>query len=266
MRQSMALITENEVVTARSYRLRLLAPDIAENARPGQFVHVRVTPVAAGAEPSYDPLLRRPLSLLRISKASGEIECLYDVVGRGTALLSQARPGQSLDVLGPLGRPFDLGARTRQALLVGGGVGIAPLIALAELALARDVAVTLLAGFRSATQAYPASLLPPEVEYVVTTDDGSAGRPGRVTEVLGEYTDWADKVFACGPLPMLRALSRLDLPRRLPVQVSMEEHMGCAMGVCLGCVVPTKHGLQRVCRDGPVFGLREIDWLALESR
>ena len=277
MKQVLAPVVSNAEVTQGTYLLRLRAPEIARHAQPGQFVHVRCAPVgvlATSDQPSpqpspgkgegaeslaWDPLLRRPISIMRANRESGELDILFDVVGRGTALLSRVRPGDALDVLGPLGRPFGLKASTRQALLVGGGVGVPPLVALAEEAIARGVSVTLVAGFRSAAKVLPAELLPPEVEYVVTTDDGSAGRPGLVTESLAEYLSWADQLFACGPLPMLKALARLDLPRSLPVQVSMEERMGCAMGVCLGCVVQTRHGLQRVCRDGPVFDLRELD-------
>lgn len=260
MRQVQALVVENREVAQGSYLLRLHAPEVAAHARPGQFVHVRCSPVAASDSATWDPLLRRPLSLLRIRRAAGEIECLYDVVGRGTAILSRVRLGEALDVLGPLGRPFEIKGKTRHALMVSGGVGIVPLVALAEEALTKDVAVTLVAGFRTAAKVCPAELLPPEVEYVVTTDDGTAGRPGFVTQAIAEHLSWADQVFACGPLPMLEALASLDLPRSLPVQISMEEHMGCAMGVCLGCVVQTRRGLQRVCRDGPVFDLREMGW------
>ncbi len=264
MRQTLAAVSENREVAQGTYLMRLLAPEIATPARPGQFVHVRCAPVGAAGALAWDPLLRRPLSILRTRRESGELEILYDVVGRGTDLLSRTHVGDSLDLLGPLGRPFELRGPTRQALLVGGGIGIVPLVALAEEALARDVSATLVCGFRTAAKVFPAELLPPEVEYVVTTDDGTAGRPGLVTAALGEYLPWADQLCACGPLPMLEALARLPLPRRLPVQVSLEQHMGCAMGVCLGCVVPTRQGLQRVCRDGPTFDLRDLDWPEIE--
>ena len=260
MKQVLATVRENREIAEDTYRMRLRAPEIAAHAKAGQFVHVRPSPIGESGIFSFDPLLRRPLSLLRADPRSGEFEILYDVVGRGTALLARARVADELDVLGPLGRPFELAPKTRHALLVGGGIGVVPLLMLAESALAKDVAVTLLAGYRNAAKAFPTDLIPPEVEYVVATDDGSLGRPGFVTEAVPEYLLWADQVFACGPLPMLQALGRLEIPRSLPVQISMEEHMGCAMGVCLGCVVETKHGLKRVCRDGPVFSLREMVW------
>ena len=260
MKQVMAAVRENREIAEATYRMRLRAPDIAAHARPGQFLHVRPAPVGEHGTFSFDPLLRRPLSILRADAKAGEVEILYDVVGRGTALLARARVADEIDILGPLGKPFELAPKTRHALLVGGGIGVVPLVMLAEAALARDVAVTLLAGYRTAAKAFPTSLIPTEAEYVVTTDDGTHGRPGFVTSAALEYLPWADQIFACGPIPMLQALRRLDLPRSLPVQISMEAHMGCAMGVCLGCVVETRHGLKRVCRDGPVFSLREMVW------
>ncbi|MBI2938895.1 MAG: dihydroorotate dehydrogenase electron transfer subunit [Chloroflexi bacterium] len=257
MKQLVTLVTANVEVAARVHVLRFAALGIAQTARPGQFVHLRCARES-------DPLLRRPLSVLRTVRDPAnrpvEAEVLLDVVGRGTALLSQIRPGDALDVLGPLGRPFEVLPTTRRALLIGGGVGIAPLIALAQDLLPRGVEVVLLAGFRSAAKAFPAALVPPEAEYVVATDDGSLGHQGLVTELVGEYRPWADQAFACGPIPMLRALAGLRLHDALPTQVAVEEHMGCAMGVCLGCVVPTRKGLRRVCHDGPVFDIREMVW------
>ena len=263
MKQALASVIANQSIADGVYVLRLEEPDQARDARPGQFVHLRCGPVDRS---SFDPLLRRPLSVLRTGASRrndlplGQYEVLYDVVGRGTALFSQLRPGDVVDVMGPLGRPFTIERQTARLLLVGGGVGIVPLVALAEEALHRQVAVTLLAGFRTVAKAFPARMLAPEVEYIVTTDDGSYGRQGFVTNLVAEYASWADQVCACGPVPMLRALAELNLSRRLSVEIAMEEHMGCAMGVCLGCVVPTRRGNQRVCRDGPVFKLEDMGW------
>lgn len=268
MKQINAYIVENEKIAAGSYRLRLLAPYLAESAMPGQFVHVRLAQANQADEndaslasaQAWDPLLRRPLSLMRLFKKSGEVELLYNTVGRGTTLLTAFRPGERLDILGPLGKPFGLAPKTRRLLLIGGGVGLAPLIALAEEAIKSDVSVTLLAGFASASRVYSTDLIPPEVEYVVCTDDATMGRAGFVTTHAAEFIAWADAVVACGPMPMLKALSKLDRSRSLDFQVSLEQHMGCAMGVCLGCVIPTRHGLKRVCRDGPTFALSEVGW------
>jgi dihydroorotate dehydrogenase electron transfer subunit len=134
------------------------------------------------------------------------------------------------------------------------------LVALAEEALRRGLDVAILAGYRSAAKVFPASRVSSEVDYVITTNDGSVGKAGFVTDLARDYLAWADQVCACGPVSMLRALAGLKADWRMPVQIAMEEHMGCAMGVCLGCVVSTRKGYQRVCRDGPVFELDELGW------
>ncbi|HLG52160.1 MAG TPA: dihydroorotate dehydrogenase electron transfer subunit [Chloroflexota bacterium] len=266
MKQALATVIDNRMIARGMHLLRLEEPDQARTVQPGQFMHLRV------GEATFDPLLRRPLSVLRTGVSpvndlpAGQYDLLFDVVGRGTRLLAQLRPGDLVDVLGPLGRPFQISPGVRRLLLVGGGIGVVPLVALAEEAVRRRIAVTFLAGFRTAAKAYPAALLPREVEYIISTDDGSAGHRGYVTSLLPDFLQWADLVCACGPSPMLEALARLERPSGLPVQIAMEEHMGCAMGVCLGCVVPTRHGPRRVCRDGPVFDLEEMDWSWPASR
>ena len=192
-------------------------------------------------------------------------------------------------MLGPLGRPFEVDPRSQHLLLVAGGLGIAGVRMLADEAIRDGRQVTLLFGGASLREVYPSSLLPDEVEYVVATDDGSMGHHGFVTELLPEYEAWADQAFACGPAPMLAALSSLAASRRErmgvanlgrkrgggkadPIgspaarrktflQVSMEQNMGCAVGACLGCVVMSVTGTpQRVCREGPVFASDELRW------
>ncbi len=211
----------------------------------------------------------------------------FRVTGVGTAWLARMQPGESAEMLGPLGRPFERDSRSRHVLLVAGGLGMAGVRAMADEALAAGCKVVLLFGAASAAEVYPSSLLPDEVEYVVATDDGSFGHHGFVTELVTQFEGWADQCFACGPQPMLAALARLAAGRqaRLGVarlgasrgsrnaplgspqarrkawlQVSMEQNMGCAVGACLGCVVMGKAGPQRVCREGPVFAADEIAW------
>jgi dihydroorotate dehydrogenase electron transfer subunit len=263
VKQSIATVVANEPIADNVFVLRLEEPELARDVRPGQFAHVRCVPPGMN---SSDPFLRRPLSVLRTGAnprnelPSDQYEIVYDVVGRGTALLARLGAGEFVDVLGPLGRAFTIERPTARLLLVGGGVGIVPLVALAEEALNRSVSVALLAGFRSDRKLFPARYVPSEVEYVVATNDGTAGHAGFVTELLPSYASWADQVCACGPVPMLRSLAASRIADHLPVQIAMEEHMGCAMGVCLGCVVPTRKGYQRVCRDGPVFDLVDMGW------
>lgn len=280
MKQVLAEVMTNVEVLPDVFLLRLNAPEISEHAEPGQFVHI-------SASTGTDPLLRRPVSLHRIGKRDfawptssvaartddidvaskefwrpndGEISLLFARLGKGTRLLANSRPGDSLSMIGPLGSGFKLEPKTRNVLLVAGGLGIAPLVALAEKAIDREMTVTLLAGSRNESNVLPASLLPPEVEYVVCTDDGSRGRRGVVTGIVPEFFDWADQVFACGPRPMIESLASLRLSPAKSVQVALEEHMACGVGACLGCVVQTKQGQQRVCRDGPVFRLGDLRW------
>jgi dihydroorotate dehydrogenase electron transfer subunit len=255
------------------------APWLAGGARAGQFVHVRT--------PDYSGLvLRRPFSVNTLDRATGTITIHFRITGKGTEWIARSRPGDTLEMLGPLGKPFEVDPRSRQLLLIAGGLGMAGVRALADEALEGGRRVTLLFGASDARQVYPASLLPDEVEYVVATDDGSMGHAGYVTELVPDYEAWADQAFACGPLPMLAGLARLaeGRDRRIGVarlgrrrgsrarpggaaarrhawlQVSMEQNMGCAVGACLGCVVMGVDGPQRVCREGPVFAASEIDW------
>jgi len=259
-----AVVLENRPLMPGVFLLKLEAPKLARTGRPGQFALVR-----CAEEGSWDPLLRRPLALHRLIRQAGQVELLVRVVGRGTAWLAVRRPGERLDLLGPLGQGFSLKRNTRNLLLVAGGMGIAPLVALAEEGLRRGCAVVLALGARSREDLYPTALLPPQVELHLATEDGTAGRTGPVTILLADpelgLLPWADQVMACGPRPMLEEVAavvragRMHLPAGF-AQVSLEEHMACGVGACLGCVVPTRKGYRRVCRDGPVFDLREVEF------
>lgn len=256
MRQLIAPVVHHWRMAPGIHELHLCAPEIAETAQPGQFVHVRVSN-------SWDPLLRRPISLSRIghrggSLRPGEVGLLFEEVGRGTEAMARAEAGAGFDLLGPLGSGFSLRSTTRNALLVAGGLGIAPLIALAELALSRDISVVLLAGASTAERLVPAGHLPAEIEYVVATDDGTAGHRGLVTDLVPEYLSWADQLFSCGPMPMFSTLAGVLEGSSLPAQASVENRMGCGLGACLGCMIDTRKGRQRVCREGPVFDLRDL--------
>ncbi|MCL4531761.1 MAG: dihydroorotate dehydrogenase electron transfer subunit [Actinobacteria bacterium] len=254
MKLETATILETTRVTEDLWAVRLQAPRIAQEARPGQFVHVRIGD-------AIDPLLRRPMSIYRIG--SDTIDFLVRMAGRGSRMMVEKPAGEELDCLGPLGNGFTVHPTTRNLLMVGGGSGVAPLVALAEQAVAKGLSVVLLFGARSADRVFPARLLPPELEYAVATDDGSLGRRGVVTDLLPDYLGWADAVYACGPRAMF--LSMLEVVRRAnvqkSVQLSLEENMACGVGACFGCVVETRHGeMKSVCDDGPVFEMRELAW------
>ena len=282
MRLASAELVDSREILPGQWLQAYHAPDLAVGSRAGQFVHVRTGDFSG-------LVLRRPFSLNTTDPATGMVTLHFRVIGRGTEWFTRLRPGDAIDLLGPLGRPFEVDSRSQHLLLIAGGLGIAGVRMLADEAIRAGRQVTLLFGAASARDVYPSSLLPDEVEYVVATDDGTLGHHGFVTELVTEYEAWADQAFACGPTPMLAALARLVAGRRdrlgvaklgrkrgggktVPVgspaarrkaflQVSMEQNMGCAVGACLGCVVMTTSGTpQRVCREGPVFAYDEIAW------
>ncbi|MEA2606380.1 MAG: dihydroorotate dehydrogenase electron transfer subunit [Chloroflexota bacterium] len=259
-----------------------LAPELATGARAGQFVHARTGDLSG-------LVLRRPFSINTADQASGVITIHFRTIGRGTEWFTHLRTGDAVDMLGPLGRPFEVDPRSRHLLLIAGGLGMAGVRSLADEAIRDGRQVTVLFGAASARDVYPSSLLPDEVEYVIATDDGSVGHHGFVTELVPDYEAWADQAFACGPAPMLAALARQAAGRRERLgvaklgrkrgagkpaalgstaarrkaflQVSMEQNMGCAVGACLGCVIMGTNGApQRVCREGPVFAADEVAW------
>lgn len=206
----------------------------------------------------YDPLLRRPLSIHRVAPLSSpsQLALLFTVVGRGTKWLAQRKRGDIIDLLGPLGNGFEI--KSRDLLLVAGGIGIAPLVALAERGLAEGSQVTLLLGVPTKAQLYPSHLLPAEVKPFSSTEDGSAGRKGLVTDLLADFAAEAGQIFACGPLSMYNVMASQDALQGKSVQVSMEVRMGCGFGACYGCALETKRGLRLVCKDGPIFELGEL--------
>ena len=245
------------------------APELLRGAVPGQFVMLRCVETAVqdeAASPATalpnDPLLPRPMSIhrLREGRDGPQWSILYDIVGRGTAWLASRRPDDRVFCWGPLGHGYAIPTTSRQLLLVGGGIGVAPLVWLADEAIAQGRSVTLVLGGRTADQIFPTSLLPPEVEVVVTTEDGSMGQRGLVTEAFVEHLEWCDEAFACGPNAMFQAMA--DAMRKShvqrPVQALLEEGMGCGTGICYGCAVKTRRGMRLVCKDGPKFELREV--------
>jgi len=254
-------LVRHEETKPGHFEARIAAPEIARTALPGQFLHIRCSPADA-------PLLRRPISISRIGRAEGWVEFVYRVVGEGTLLLSRAKPGEELDVMGPLGTPFraDAGTDARH-ILVGGGVGIPPMLALAEhLWDAREAGrVEVLLGGRTADLVLcEDDFRGLGVEPRVSTDDGSLGRAGLVTELLDAALRQGGerRVYACGPVPMLRAVDNVCRAHGVPCQVSFEARMACGVGACLSCVIPTSTGYQRVCTEGPVFPSEDVVWTA----
>ncbi|MEW5723180.1 MAG: dihydroorotate dehydrogenase electron transfer subunit [Thermodesulfobacteriota bacterium] len=253
-------VIENRAVAADTFLLRLAAPAVAEAGRPGQFVMVRT-----GPPPEQGGLLlKRPFSLSRLGPR-GQVWLLVRIVGAGTAWLARVRAGETLELLGPLGRGFDLDPPPRAAYLVAGGIGLAPLLALAE-ALPGETELHLLYGERTKANLAPEWLLElfAADSLDLSTDDGSAGRKGLVTDLLAEALGRKPApVFACGPKPLLEAAAGLAARFGVPAQLSLEAHMACGLGACLGCVARTagpEPAYARVCREGPVFKAEEVLW------
>lgn len=250
------VVQKNSQVSQDSFAMVILAPRVVTLARPGQFVMV------ACSETGQSPLLRRPLS---IHAVDGDcLTLLYRVVGQGTELLANMQVNHSLSILGPLGTGFAIPEKKHHCL-VGGGIGIAPLLFLAR-AIRRaqpESKITLLAGARSDLELLAIEKFQPGVEVLIATDDGSEGHHGFVTELLAEVTgDVA--VYTCGPTPMMKGVAEIAREHGWGCQVSLESHMACGMGACLGCAVERSgvhEGADKyvhVCKDGPVFKAEEI--------
>ena len=251
MRLISAPVTATGEIWPGVHLLRAQAPDIAAIGRPGQYVMVRC---GEGMEMP----LRRPLSLHRIEGES--LAFLFAVVGRGTEWLAGRKEGDGLDLFGPLGNGFDVYPSSRKLLLVAGGLGIAPLAALAERSAAAGRSVTLLVGNKNAAVIYPTRLLPSGIKVVIATEDGSLGRKGMATDILPELLPETDQVFACGPLPMYRKMAGMEELEGKRTQVLVEAVLGCGVGACLSCTIETKQGRKHVCKDGPAFELSDVLW------
>jgi dihydroorotate dehydrogenase electron transfer subunit len=242
----------NEKVAHETFLMGLESPEISREAEPGHFVMIRVSE-------GTDPLLRRPFSICSVEGDSLFL-ILYRVVGQGTSIMSRAGKGDRLSVLGPLGKGFEMPQSGEVPILVSGGIGIAPIIFLAQRLGSRKA--LLMAGYRTSDEIVDkkaCGLI--EVQISIATDDGTSGHPGFVTDLLEDHLDGNKKetpsVFACGPAPMLKTIAALTQSRGIPCQVSLESLMACGVGACQGCAVRAASAEERaylhVCEDGPVF-------------
>ncbi len=251
-----ALVVSNEQVDKRLYFTVLESPQIAAALCPGQFVHMQIPGMP-------DKILRRPFSVYATDPGSGTLKILYQVVGSGTEVLSNVVAGAHSSLIGPVGNTWTPPAGAR-ALLVGGGVGAAPLFMLAQQLseAGSGLCVVLGAQTKDALVAYDDYCALPGVRVVAATDDGSFGHAGFCTQPAQEAMDSGefDYVAACGPDPLIRIVAGMAADRSLPCQVSLERRMACGVGACLSCVVDTVHGKKRCCVDGPVFEASEVVW------
>ena len=269
--QFKAQVISNVEVSPGYWRMRMTAPPATLQAVPGQFVMVKVSP-------AIDPLLRRPFGIFDIGTFAtpytdcGQqtfLEILFKVVGKGTAQLASLHQGDRLDLLAPLGKGFNPGREDEEQVLVGGGIGLAPLYFLAR-ELVKTRKVRLYAGGRTKEDILCITEFERlGVETYVATDDGSLGASGFVTTVLDRHLEEIGNratIMACGPMPMLKAVADIAGRRNIPCQVSLEAYMACGVGACLGCVMKGKNhtpetpDFRCVCKDGPVFDHRELLW------
>ncbi|MBR1585848.1 MAG: dihydroorotate dehydrogenase electron transfer subunit [Clostridia bacterium] len=242
MKQGIFEITENIPLTETVYRMTLQG-DVSAVTAPGQFVNVLVPGL----------YLRRPISVC--DRSDGAVTLLYKTVGRGTEQMARMAPGEQLDVLTGLGNGYDLSVSGDRPLLLGGGVGVPPLYWLAKALIDQGRQVTAVLGFNTRSEIfYEREFRALGTHVTVATADGSYGVKGFVTDALPKgYTH----VYACGPLPMLKAVHRTT---DTDGQYSLEERMGCGFGACMGCSIQTAKGPQRICKEGPVFRKEDLLW------
>lgn len=252
------------------HHLTMLAPGIPEATRPGHFVAVAVGGEGSGM------LLRRAFSIHRVAEggpAGGTVEVVFAIHGKGTSWLADRRRGDALDVIGPLGRPFVLPREPVACVLVAGGYGAAPLFMLSEQLRARGCRVDMVLGAASEDRLFGVLEARRSAESVtVTTDDGSLGIRGRVTDPLAGIirAAGADVVYACGPMPMLRAVAEVAADNGAHSQCAVEEAMACGIGVCMTCVLPVRGSdgrtrMVRSCTEGPVFRGTDVRWADVGS-
>ncbi len=267
--QFKSMVVSNVELSPNYFRMRMTAPQELLASAPGQFLMLKVTD-------AIDPLLRRPFGLFDVGTFTAEYagcgaqtycEILYKVVGKGTKLLSALHHGDVVDLLAPLGRGFDLGPAGEEKVLVGGGVGLAPLYYLAKALVERGEKVRLFAGGRNRDDILCITEFERlGVETYVATDDGTLGESGFVTQVLERHLNKGMRIFACGPTPMLDAVANMSARHEVPCQVSMEAYMACGVGACLGCVMKGANHTEAtpdyrcVCKDGPVFDSFDLQW------
>ena len=281
MLQIKAEITENTELFARTYyQLSLKTGEISRLAKAGQFVHLRVNQKTV-------PLLRRPFSIHSVGEEN--LQILYKVIGKGTEILAQRKKGELLDIIGPSGNGYKLPEGKIKVVLVAGGIGVASLYFLAEELTPpsisspsagetppkpspasgegeREGGVVVLIGGKSREDILCQDKFKKlNVDVVVSTEDGTSGRKGLVTDLLQEllptpHSPLPIVVYACGPMEMLKETAKIAGKYAVPCYLSLEKIIACGVGACQGCVINTKDGYQRVCKDGPVFDSERIIW------
>lgn len=248
-------ILQQECIGTDIYSLWLDAPQIASQAKPGQFISVYSN--------DSGRVLPRPISICEIDREKGALRIVYRIAGKGTKEFSDMKAGETLDILGPLGNGFPMDViKGKRVFMMGGGIGVPPMVQTAKEA---EAEVTVIAGYRN-SEIFLKEELEQNGTLVIATEDGSVGTKGNVMDAIRENHLEADVIFACGPTPMLRAIKTYAEENGILCYISMEEKMACGVGACLACVCKSKdvdhhshvHN-KRICKDGPVFLSTEVE-------
>ena len=256
-----AKLLKKEELTTGIFKFSIQAKEIIDLAKPGNFIEVRVND-------DIEPFLRRPISIYNMDKENGILEFIFQEKGKGTKILSARREGELIDIVGPLGFGTFKYSNFENLAIIGGGIGVFPLYELAKCAKSENKNVNTYLGFRNK------DLVVLEEEFknvsnnlTIATDDGSYAQKGFAIDFLKKDIEDGkiDSIYACGPLPMLRAVRALALEKNIPCQISLEEKMACGLGVCLGCAVKTAASSKdapeywHVCKAGPVFQAKDVE-------
>jgi len=248
------LLLENISLNHDNYRLILQAERDLSEIFPGQFVHIKIE--KAGI------LLRRPFSVFDVNKEKRTISLLIKILGKGSKVLTTCKPGEKIDIIYPLGKGFTLPDKKDKILLVGGGVGVAPILFLAKMAGIPSENVSVIIGAKDRGEHISVEDYKLFGNFYFATEDGSMGTKGFVTDVpefVDHLSDY-NKIYTCGPSPMMKAIVKEALKRNIFCEASLESKMACGIGICLCCVEKTTTGNRCVCTDGPVFNAKELIW------
>jgi len=246
---SLSVLLEKQEIGNSIWKVRFQNRLIAAQALPGQFVHVSVS------GERLDPLLRRPISISSANPEEGWFEFIYREVGRGTKILADLALGETLSIMGPLGKGFSLSGE--RPIFVGGGMGIAPLIFVAQKL--KDKPTIIAMGGRTESEVFWQELFKPLCKKIyLATDDGSCGQKGTALCLLDGMENQIDYIYTCGPEPLMKAVAAWAKGHNIPCEVSKEKHMACGVGVCLSCACDTTEGRKKICQNGPVFLAEEV--------
>ncbi len=257
----LAELIKKEKLKPDIFKFSVKAPSIVKDAKPGNFIEIRVTS-------QTEPFLRRPISIYNLDRENGILEFIFQVKGKGTEILAEREVGSQIDIVGPIGFGTFQYEKYKNIAIIGGGIGVFPLYELAKCAKEANKKVTTYLGFRNKDfVVLEKEFQKVSNQLILTTDDGSYARQGFAIHYLEKDIEAGkvDCIYACGPLPMLRAVQKLTIEKNIPCQISLEEKMACGVGVCLGCAVKTAKSSKNapeywhVCKAGPVFNAKDVE-------